>query len=285
MPQGAALPPADQNLVLAAPITSWDEAVPLGNGLLGGLLWGEKNTLRLSLDRGDLWDERPAGEKEWWKKHSHARGKQLVDQKQFDTINGLWDSPYNGTTPTKLPGGRIEITLDAAQEVKTFELNLASAEGLARCTDGTKLEAFFSAAEPVALLRIPGPAPKAIELLSPMDVFRRQSGGNTGPSSGGTVAGLGYPEAKTGSENTAKWYVQEAADGLAYCVCVESRRVGNETLVAVTVTSTNDGADPLTLARNRCSSALAQGYEVMLKPHADWWRKFWMQSSVRVPEA
>ena len=48
---------AGQNLVLAAAITTWDEAVPLGNGLLGGLLWGEKNTLRLSLDRGDPWHD------------------------------------------------------------------------------------------------------------------------------------------------------------------------------------------------------------------------------------
>ena len=49
-----AYPPADQNLVLAAPVTTWDEAIPLGNGLLGGLLWGEGRTIRLSLDRGDL---------------------------------------------------------------------------------------------------------------------------------------------------------------------------------------------------------------------------------------
>jgi len=48
------------NLKLTAPIKTWDEAVPLGNGLLGGLLWGEGGLLRLSLDRGDLWDERPA---------------------------------------------------------------------------------------------------------------------------------------------------------------------------------------------------------------------------------
>ena len=46
-------------LRLAAPITRWDEAVPIGNGLLGGLLWGEASTLKLSLDRGDLWDEPP----------------------------------------------------------------------------------------------------------------------------------------------------------------------------------------------------------------------------------
>ncbi|MCC6415863.1 MAG: glycoside hydrolase N-terminal domain-containing protein, partial [Opitutaceae bacterium] len=47
-------------LRLAAPITLWDEALPLGNGLQGALFWGEANKLRFSLDRGDLWDERPA---------------------------------------------------------------------------------------------------------------------------------------------------------------------------------------------------------------------------------
>ena len=51
---GAAPASADaMKLTLTAPITTWDEALPLGNGLLGGLLWGEGGTLRLSLDRGD----------------------------------------------------------------------------------------------------------------------------------------------------------------------------------------------------------------------------------------
>mgnify|MGYP001554554130 FL=1 len=48
------LPAAHDNLLLKAPVTTWDEAIPLGNGLMGGLLWGENNTIRLSLDRGDL---------------------------------------------------------------------------------------------------------------------------------------------------------------------------------------------------------------------------------------
>src|ERR1022692_4816192 len=56
----ASLPDGSLNLKLQAPIKTWDEAIPLGNGLLGGLVWGEDNILRLSLDRGDLWDERPS---------------------------------------------------------------------------------------------------------------------------------------------------------------------------------------------------------------------------------
>ena len=46
------LPDSSLNLKLAAPIDSWDEAVPLGNGTMGVLLWGEASLIRLSLDRG-----------------------------------------------------------------------------------------------------------------------------------------------------------------------------------------------------------------------------------------
>jgi alpha-L-fucosidase 2 len=261
-------PPSGQNLILTAPIKSWDEAIPLGNGLLGGLLWGEGGTLRLSLDRGDLWDERPNAEPQWWKNRNWKKG-------------GDWDGPYNGVTPTKLPAGRLEISLDPSQKIKSFELNLATAEGYGYFTDGTKLETFFSAASPVALLRIPGPEPKAFDLIPS---GAKKGGGDTGPSSGGAVSRLGYPPAKTGGEGAAKWYVQEAAGGLKYCACVETRRVGGVTLVAITVTSSKDGSDLLALARQRCASALDQGYAAMLKPHAAWWKKFWEQSSLNVPE-
>src|SRR5678815_5775595 len=142
----AEFPPADQNLLLAAPIKSWDEAVPLGNGMMGGLLWGEGNKVRLSLDRGDLWDERPTPEPGWWKKRNWKAG-------------GDWDGPYNGVTPTKLPAGRLEIALDPSQRLKAFELHLASAEGSASFDGGGKLDVFYSAVAPVAILRIPGPEP------------------------------------------------------------------------------------------------------------------------------
>lgn len=39
-------------------ITSWDEGLPLGNGRMGCLLYGD-SPVRLSVDRVDLWDTRP----------------------------------------------------------------------------------------------------------------------------------------------------------------------------------------------------------------------------------
>ncbi len=277
-------PSGDSNLVLPAPIQTWDEAIPLGNGLLGGLLWGENATLRLSLDRGDLWDERPAVEKEWWKKRTYSVMQRLVREKKFDEVNQLFDSPYNGVSPTKLPAGRLEITLAAGQQLKAFELNLANAEGLVHLTNGASLEAFFSADQPVALIRIPGPEPLAVHLLTPLDVKRKAQGTDTGPSSGGSVDRLGYPETQTQTEGSAQWYVQTAAEGLRYCVCVDSQRSQKETLLAITVTSTREQTDPLALARKRCASALQAGYDSMKRTHRAWWMSFWNQSAVRVPE-
>lgn len=261
-------PPPEENLVLNAPISSWDEAVPLGNGLMGGLLWGEGSTLRLSLDRGDLWDERPHPEPGWWKVRTWKAG-------------GDWDEPYNGVTPTKLPAGRLEIALDPAQRLQRFVLKLATAEGVAEFSDGGRFEGFFSAASPVALFRIAGPEPKGLVLIP---AGANREAGDAGPSSGGAVTRLGFPPARHGAEGRARWYVQEAAEGLKYCVWLESRRDGNETLLALTITSSQEDADLTSLARRRCAAALASGYAGMREPHTGWWRSFWSQSTVRVPE-
>ena len=48
-----AAPNDAMTLTLTGPIATWDEALPLGNGLIGGLLWGGDGTLRLSLEQLD----------------------------------------------------------------------------------------------------------------------------------------------------------------------------------------------------------------------------------------
>ena len=39
--------------------TRWDEAIPLGNGMMGALIYEKEGNLRIALDRADLWDLRP----------------------------------------------------------------------------------------------------------------------------------------------------------------------------------------------------------------------------------
>ena len=71
---------------------------------------------------------------------------------------------------------------------------------------------------------------------------------------------------------------------MKYCVYIQSRQIKDETLLAITITSTNDVADFLSLARHRCDDALRKGYAVVLKTHTKWWKNFWKQSNVNIPD-
>jgi hypothetical protein len=155
-----ALPDESLNLRLAAPIESWDEALPLGNGLMGGLLWGANRTIRLSLDRGDLWDERPA-EGMQWDQFTYANLKKWVAARDEKSIDTYLDRAYRDAHPTKIPAGRLEITLGAQKAVARFELNLAAAAprrcgaDMKRCAKRTRLGGRRSGADPPSAFHPP----------------------------------------------------------------------------------------------------------------------------------
>ncbi|MCF7689731.1 MAG: glycoside hydrolase N-terminal domain-containing protein [Cephaloticoccus sp.] len=255
------------NLRLAAPITTWDEALPLGNGLKGALLWGEGGTLRISLDRGDLWDERPAPGNPL-AGFTYARMARLVAARDNASIVAVADGSNAHDTPTKIPAGRIEIDLAPGQELTEFTLDLPTATAHLALGGNGAVQGFFCATEPVALLVITGAEPQGLRLLAPESVKK-----------------LGYAAPEPGHEGRTTWFVQPAVEGARYCVLAGTKRVGEETLVAATVTfSSADGDDVVGVARQRVNAALAAGYAELHAAHAAWWREFWAQSSVEVPD-
>ncbi|MEO6873332.1 MAG: glycoside hydrolase N-terminal domain-containing protein [Opitutaceae bacterium] len=265
----AASAPIDaMKLSLTAPISTWDEALPLGNGLLGGLLWGEGGTLRLSLDRGDLWDERPSpGDP--LRHYTYAQIEKSVAERDNAAISKVVDGAYFTDYPTKIPAGRLEIDLAPGQSVTHFELDLATATGRAALASGGAVEAFFSAVQPVALLRVPGDAPKELRLLAPLAVKK-----------------LGFPDPIRGHSAAAQWFTQQTAEGHVTCVYVATRREGATTLIATTVTfSPTSGTGVIAAARSQVEGALAAGFVAMQAPHIAWWKEFWAKSSVTVPDA
>ena len=180
------------DLELAAPIDRWDEAIPLGGGLLGGLVWGDGNPLRLSLDRGDLWDLRtpePLLRDDW----TYATIRKGVAEKNQAALSELFDKPYNDFAyPTKIPAGRIELVLGPERKVESFHLDLRRAVARAKLAGGGAVDVFFSATEPVAMLRIEGPAP-AGRIVMPT-----------------SLKTLGYAEAETVREGETAWALQTA---------------------------------------------------------------------------
>ena len=106
-----AQPQPEHNLDFSEPAMVWDEAHPLGNGLLGALVWGDGHPLKISLDRTDLWDLRPVPQYES-DDYSYERMRQWVKEGRIEDLHRLYDDPYRNPGPTKIPAGRIELTLE-----------------------------------------------------------------------------------------------------------------------------------------------------------------------------
>jgi alpha-L-fucosidase 2 len=239
-------------LRLDAPIDRWDEGAPLGNGMMGVLVWGGGKVLKLSLDRGDLWDLRPAQttQRPDW---TYAKMKELVASRDEATFHELFDAPYDTVPhPTKIPAGRIEITADGAD----FKdgIALTPARGI---VSGGGFHVFASSRFPVALALVPD-GPKKIEIERPAG-----------------LDALGCKPATFGSDAAAQWMVQETPGGLTYAIVVgkgngklftRGRNVagtadGLEHLaLAIAITSSDDAPDPLALGKARVAEALNEGF-------------------------
>ena len=97
-----AQPTAKQGLHYDSPAMVWDEAMPLGNGLLGGLVWGDGKPIKISLDRTDLWDLRPVPEFHG-KDYTYKTMREWEKAGRVKDLLAMYDNPYNRPAPTKIP--------------------------------------------------------------------------------------------------------------------------------------------------------------------------------------
>lgn len=252
------------SLVLDAPIERWDEGVPLGNGMIGALIWGGGNQINISLDRADLWDLRESDivkRPDW----TYATMKRLVAEKNQAEIVRIFDGPYDLPYPTKLPAGRIEIRLPEGESVKQFRLDLKRGEASVEVTSGT-FRAFVSAADNWIVIRTPGRI-SDVRIVRPAGLDK-----------------LGYPPARLGSDKTATWMEQPTAGAYSYAVATGSKAEGNGTLIAASIEASATPRWPLVTVRDGVAWILTGSYEGALHEHMVRWDRPWCPSRVCVPD-
>jgi hypothetical protein len=119
-------PQQQHGLHYTEPARVWDEAMPLGNGLLGALVWGDGRPLRISLDRTDRWDLRPVPEFES-ADYSYRTMRRWVSEGRIEDLRRLYEAPYRNPGPTKIPAGRIELMFDEECPFRDASLDLGHA--------------------------------------------------------------------------------------------------------------------------------------------------------------
>ena len=265
------MPPRECNLELAAPVGAWWEAVPIGNGQLGALIWGEANRLTVKLDRVDIWDER-VGHLSW--KSDEFTWKTIQKYRKdgnFKRIHQIFDDYYHDHPPTHLATGKLELTLPEGAVAKTFNLDLASAQAQVDYENGDTVTAIASATKPVLLMLVSGEL-KTFDLWAPgmNDTW---------------IEALGYPSPVMEKDADACWYTQSVPEGETFVVYAERKVISGNTLIAVTVTTNEeDGGNPLNAARQRVDEALATGYNKLLASHKTYWQGFWNTSVIDIPD-
>lgn len=278
-----AQPRTEHGLHFTTPVTTWDEAIPLGNGIIGALLWGDGHPIRISLDRADLWDLRPVPEFHS-PDYTYSNVLKLHRAGRHDELKRLLEDPYHRPAPTKIPAGRIEIRLPAAATFRSTSLTLARPEARIDFSSGHSLRAFIHATNPIGMVEIVSPSGSpSLQLVPPPfsgNVAERASGG----ISPGDLAQLGYPAPQLESGDNFYTYTQLGAQNFRFAIHLAWLPRGQTLTLAWSIASSFESANPAQLARRRVNQALARGYDATLNSaHAEWWRRYWAQSSLRVP--
>jgi len=256
---------------LAAPIISWDEGLPLGNGTLGALVWGGDSIINISLDRGDLWDERrPAifADSQW----TWAAMQQLVATNNMARFRQLFDEPYDNLAyPTKLPVGRLELTW-SGRTIDRFELDLSRGEVSVIAGRDTVKVATLADREAV-LAQGPGVnwtsayESNGLRILYDKPTVRGR-GGDPHSDLGGITR-----EVQTGPDRS-----------FSITTYAHTRYLTSVEVLISPLRKMNDSSswvgDPraVTLAADR-------GWDAVTTDHRAWWRSFWSTSSVTIPDS
>ena len=275
-------------------INRWDEAIPLGNGRLGALIWGDPEELRFSLDRTDIWDlSEPLNTDR--KDFTYENMVKLARAGDTDGIRELYDAPYNYPTPTKLPAGKLLFSFPEGKNVRS-ELNLERAEAVLEIETEKEpvfVRTFCHAVSKSGIICINRKTSEfKVKLQNPeFGTNDTKEKLNYNPEereiSQGSLKRLHYPAPERGNEAgeiELTWFIQKVDETFSFGIILGTLENEKETQIFYRIITSKDGDNWLEDAKLQLQEELIAGYEKQLESHLKWWRNFWDKSTLSVPE-
>lgn len=279
------IPQSFCNLNFPHTITRWDEAVPLGNGVCGALIWGAADALRFSLDRGDIWDTRPCPHIDK-ARFCYSEMVHLARKKKEEEIRRIFDAPYNHPLPSKLPAGKIIFDFGTRENVASL-LDISKAQA-SISIGGIRLESFLHAGKNIGYIRVNLP-----ENSFRFRIENPQFGlDSDGPEEGiladsvntASLKVLRYPAPEILEGQDMRYFVQTVSGDFSYGIFVKAKEEKGHTLLVYTVETGVKEEKRRREVLAELEEALETGYEKALAEHCKWWEGFWAESSIHVPD-
>jgi alpha-L-fucosidase 2 len=270
-----AQPTAHDNLVFDSMTKRWDDGIPLGNGWLGALLWQKQNNIRLSLDRVDLWDDRPMP------KIDQLRFKWVTEQVkkgQYDTVQKIGDEPYETyPAPTKIPGAALEFDCNKLGKVISNSLDITTALSTVQFENGVVFHNYIHAVDEVGYFSFKNCKEDIVPVIKIPAYHSAANAGAGNSVEGQGLAKLGYAEGTIEKGENFLRYHQPTWNGNYYEVLVKWVKKDDNIIGQWTITQNKKAALP------EINFALKEptGWDT----HAAWWKDYWNRSSISIPDS
>ena len=273
--------PGNSDLKFDHLATKWDEGIPLGNATIGSLVWKNKDALRMSLDRTDLWDLRPldslSGDR-----FKFAWLKQQIRNNNYGAVQSKFDTPYDReAAPSKIPGAALEFLSDQLNGPANTHLFINDALCEVTWQNGITMQTFVHATQPVGWFIFKN-LKQAITPSIKTPIYQSKKETKDGNSlTGQSLERLGYQQGQVTKEENCLIYHQKGYGDFSYDVAVRWQQVG-ETLIgtwSISSSLSNDNAAQIT------AEAMKRGYKHDYETHRRFWQNFYAQSSVSLPDS
>ena len=256
-------------------ILKWDEALPLGNGKIGCLVYGD-GPLRLSLDRVDLWDKRvnPKTEEKGFTFKNLTKLSLSKSQKDWAERTRLFEDIFTEKPyPSKITAGRLELDFGKKSAIINSEVDLLTAVGTFNAENFIKGEIFLSATRFVGAMQVEGEFDLNIHLPK---YLSKPEGKDAFDENGG----FGYPQAEVKKDGEFTYYEQKTFTDFSFGIVVLTKKKGNLSQVYFTIATSEDGKDFIASAKSQLLEVFEIGYENLKKEHVAWWKKYWSKTEV-----
>ncbi|MEG1634269.1 MAG: hypothetical protein RR388_01435, partial [Rikenellaceae bacterium] len=135
--------PNPNDLVFNDLALSWDEAMPLGNAFVGALVWQRDSCLRMSLDRIDVWDQRPSDSLQG-DNFSYKWVEEQLDKGTYQNVQNKLDAPYDElAAPSKIPCAAMEFDISSLGKVEENRIYIDQALLEVSWVGGVKMKSFI----------------------------------------------------------------------------------------------------------------------------------------------
>ena len=273
--------PGENDLVFNDLASTWDEGMPIGNGLIGGLVWQKDDHIRISLDRSDLWDLRPAEtftdpdlNYQWLYNH---RSKDTYEEvlKKLDSY-----LPWR-YAPTKLPGGALEFDISSLGEPEKVRLYLENALCEIKWESNAEMQIFTHATHPVGWFRIETVNSDIIPVLkTPEYEADREINHQRGAGIGYDILFLNYQQGEVLSDESSTRYHQECWGDFYYDIAVKWTK--KEDIIEGVWSITSKSSKKIAILE--VDEAIKRGFATDYDSHRKWWKDFWSQSAISIPD-